>query len=103
VVIDDDPLMLRTWKRLLEKRHHVRTFSDPVVALSILELRPPDVLLLDLQMPSISGLDFLERIKAMHPRTECIVVSGTGTIQSAVEALKLGAADYLTKPLVDIN
>jgi DNA-binding NtrC family response regulator len=102
-VVDDDPLMLQTWQRVLGTRHELRLFADPLAALESFSQHDVDVLVLDLQLPSMPGLQLLEHLKRLQPRAECIVVTGTGTIESAVQALKLGALDFLPKPLEDIE
>ncbi|MGH9554467.1 MAG: sigma-54-dependent transcriptional regulator, partial [Terriglobales bacterium] len=67
-------------------------------ALSYLETHSPDIILSDLKMPHMSGLDFLKRAKSMLPRTEMAIMTGHGSIESAVQAMKMGAYDYITKP-----
>jgi two-component system response regulator AtoC len=67
-------------------------------ALSQLENDSPDIILTDLLMPNMSGLEFLPRVKQLLPRTEIAIMTGHGSIETAVQAMKLGACDYLTKP-----
>ncbi len=67
-------------------------------ALSLLEEQPAPMVLTDLVMPHMSGLEFLEKVKKMLPRTEVAVMTGHGSIETAVQAMKLGAYDYITKP-----
>jgi DNA-binding NtrC family response regulator len=67
-------------------------------ALAYLETESPDIVLLDRQLGAMSGDDLLKQIKSMLPRTEVAVITGHGSIESAVEAMKLGAYDYITKP-----
>src|SRR5438876_7518596 len=67
-------------------------------ALALLEEQPAHVILTDMVMPNMSGLTFLERVKKMLPRTEVAVMTGHGSIETAVQAMKLGAYDYITKP-----
>ncbi len=67
-------------------------------ALTYLETHSPDIILSDLKMPRMSGLDFLKQVKAMLPRTEIAIMTGYGSIESAVQAMKMGAYDYITKP-----
>lgn len=63
----------------------------------------PDLVLVDLRMPEMSGLDFLKQVKQESPDTPIIVISGTGMIRDVVDALRLGAWDYLTKPVEDLS
>ncbi len=67
-------------------------------ALVYLETESPDIVLVDRRLPDMSGDDLLRRIKAILPRTEVAIITGHGSIESAVEAMKLGAYDYITKP-----
>jgi len=67
-------------------------------ALGQLETDSPDIILADLMMPNMSGLEFLPRVKQMLPRTEIAIMTGHGSIETAVQAMKLGAYDYITKP-----
>jgi two-component system, NtrC family, response regulator AtoC len=67
-------------------------------ALNLLEEQPVHMVLTDLVMPSMSGLEFLERVKKLLPRAEVAVMTGHGSVESAVQAMKLGAYDYIAKP-----
>ena len=72
-------------------------------ALSLLEEQPVHMVLTDLVMPHMSGLEFLERAKNLLPRTEVALMTGHGSIESAVQAMKLGAYDYITKPFAPLE
>jgi two-component system, NtrC family, response regulator AtoC len=67
-------------------------------ALAHLETGSPDIILTDLMMPNMSGLEFLPRVKQLLPRAEIAIMTGHGSIETAVQAMKLGAYDYITKP-----
>jgi DNA-binding NtrC family response regulator len=67
-------------------------------ALARMETDSPDIVLADLMMPNMSGLEFLPRVKQMLPRAEIAIMTGHGSIETAVQAMKLGAYDYITKP-----
>src|ERR1051325_5531894 len=67
-------------------------------ALATLENDCPDIILADLMMPNMTGMEFLPRAKQVLPRSEIAIMTGHGSIKSAVEAMKLGAYDYITKP-----
>ena len=67
-------------------------------ALALLEEQPAHMILSDMVMPHMSGLEFLERVKKLLPRTEVALMTGHGSIETAVQAMKLGAYDYITKP-----
>jgi len=68
------------------------------VALALLEEQPAHIVLTDMVMPNMSGLEFLEKVKKMLPRTEVAVMTGHGSVETAVQAMKLGAYDYISKP-----
>jgi DNA-binding NtrC family response regulator len=67
-------------------------------ALALLEEQPAHIILTDMVMPNMSGLEFLERVKKLFPRTEIAVMTGHGSVETAVQAMKLGAYDYISKP-----
>ena len=75
-----------------------RTASTTEQALEILDQMPVDILITDLRVPQIGGLELLKRVRASYPQTAVLVLTQYGTIESAVEATRLGAADYITKP-----
>ncbi|HUJ94787.1 MAG TPA: sigma-54 dependent transcriptional regulator [Terriglobales bacterium] len=72
-------------------------------ALALLEEQPAHVILTDLIMPNMSGLEFLERVKKMLPRTEVAVMTGHSSVETAVQAMKLGAYDYISKPFTPLE
>jgi two-component system response regulator AtoC len=67
-------------------------------ALNDIDVHSPDVILADLMMPNMTGIDFLEQVKKLLPRTEVAIMTGHGSIESAVRAMKMGAYDFITKP-----
>jgi DNA-binding NtrC family response regulator len=67
-------------------------------ALESLETTPPDVIVTDLKLPNLSGVDLLRKIKEQLPRSEVAIMTGHGSIESAVEAMRQGAYDYIEKP-----
>ena len=75
-----------------------RTASTTEQALEILDQAPVDIVITDLRVPQIGGLELIKRIREMYPQTAVMVLTQYGTIESAVEATRLGAADYITKP-----
>jgi two-component system NtrC family response regulator len=99
VVEDDDSLRRVTQLHLEKLGFSVTTSSDAEGALEVLEKAPVDILLTDLHLPGMSGIDLLKRVKMEHPDTSVILVTAFGTVASAVEAMKSGAYDYITKPL----
>jgi DNA-binding NtrC family response regulator len=100
LVIDDEVQILAIVERFARQAgFEVETSVNAVAALSDLSKLDPDVVLVDLQMPDIGGLDVLKAIRAADPECQVILMTGKPTIDSALEAVKLGALDYLQKPL----
>ncbi|MFH1922909.1 MAG: sigma-54 dependent transcriptional regulator [Planctomycetota bacterium] len=100
LVVDDEDVVCRSCDRLLsEEGHEVDTSLDPRDGLVMAERTPYDVILVDLKMPGIDGMEFLRRAKAVRPDTEVVIMTGFAQISTAVEAIKLGAFDYVPKPL----
>jgi two-component system response regulator AtoC len=99
LVIDDEPNMRHMLTAVLKKAGYAVTgAADGLDALSILETRGFDLILCDVRMPRMDGLSFLKQITARGLNTTTIVMSAYGTIDTAVEAMKLGAVDYISKP-----
>jgi two-component system NtrC family response regulator len=99
LVIDDDESLRRvTEYRLQEDGYAVLTAADGQAGLDLFQSSPVSLVLTDVRMPKMEGIDLLSRLKAMQPDLPVIVMTAHGTIASAVEAMKLGAVDYLTKP-----
>lgn len=99
VVIDDeDVLRIPLADELQEAGYRVKEFSEPVSALESILSEPPDVVITDLKMPIMNGLDVLREIQGKVPFTKTIVMTAFGSVETAVEAMKLGASDYITKP-----
>lgn len=100
LVVDDDPHILFTLQMRLESlSYRVLTASDGKQGMDLCRTEEPDVILLDLRLPVLSGWDFLKEIKQTFPMTEVIILTAEGSIEGAVNAIKDGAYDYLTKPL----
>jgi len=100
LIIDDDENILFTLRMRLESLgYRVLTALDGSEGLEELEKEAPDVILLDLRLPGMGGLDVLREIKKTSPGTEIIIFTAQGTIETAVTAIKEGAYDYITKPI----
>lgn len=84
--------------RLGEEGHIVRQAYSGQEALASLEEKEPDVVILDIKMPGMDGIEALKTIKARYPLVEVILLTGHGAVDTAVEGLKSGAFDYLLKP-----
>ena len=98
VVEDEAPLRRLLHKRLSRKGSLVDAYASAEEALSAVEQTPYDIALVDIRLPGMDGIELLKRIKGHDPHCEVIVLTGHGTIDSAISAMKLGAYDYLTKP-----
>ncbi len=99
LVVEDDPDFRETSVRwMTRKGHQVAAAANGQEALGLCDRQFFDVAIVDMNMPGLTGLELLERMKASQVETEVIILTGQGTIESAVNAMKLGACDYLTKP-----
>ncbi|HYN15541.1 MAG TPA: sigma-54 dependent transcriptional regulator [Terriglobales bacterium] len=99
LIVDDEPTIRRLCLRIGESLGFVCLEAESAeAALTLLETDSPDVVVTDLRLPQKSGVELLERIKSARPRTEVAIMTGHGTIGTAVEAMKLGAYHYITKP-----
>jgi phosphoserine phosphatase RsbU/P len=103
LIIDDDDVVRASLAAYLEDSgFNVLQASNGLQGLEVCEREQPDLLICDLRMPQVDGLELLRRLTAQGVQTPIIVVSGAGVMSDAVEALRLGAADYLIKPLEDL-
>jgi len=100
LVVDDEPAMRRTLRDLLRlEGYEVRTAQDGQEALRILAEEKFDLMILDLRMPGLSGTEVLRRLSTMGVDVGVIVLTGHGSMESAIEALRRRAYDYLLKPI----
>ncbi len=99
LVVDDEPDVRWLLTRVLrDKGLEVVTAEDSLAALEQIPREPPDVILLDLKMPGLDGIQVLEQVKRMDPHMPVVIVTAYGDLGSAVQAMRLGAYDYVTKP-----
>jgi two-component system response regulator HydG len=104
LVVDDEPALLRALEALLQKKGHaVVALDSPIAATQRLAQEDFDVALLDIKMPELSGLELLSAVKHRRPEIEVIIMTGHATVETAIQALKAGAYDYLTKPFDDVE
>ena len=98
-VIDDDPVMLLSCRRILEKEgYEVETYSSGVEGIRRLEVIRPELLLVDLKMPELDGLQVIDRVRAIDPAIVIAVITGYATVATAIDAMQAGAYDFLPKP-----
>src|SRR6058998_325106 len=98
LVVDDDPGVRESFRLILEDHYDVVDVPDGPSALDVVRASQLDLVLLDIRMTGIDGIEVLERIKAIDEGIEVILVTAVKTVRTAVAAMKLGAFDYLTKP-----
>lgn len=99
LIVDDEPSVRTSLEKVLGNAGYVtKTASSGHEALKVLKKSSVDVVLSDLQMPDGDGFQLLAGVKKEHPRTEVILITGYGTVERAVEAMKEGAYDFITKP-----
>ncbi|MGD8867092.1 MAG: response regulator [Gemmatimonadales bacterium] len=99
LLVDDEEAYVKTLAERMEMRDvGSRVALSGEEALRMLEDEPPDVMVLDLRMPGIDGMEVLERVKKTHPQIEVIILTGHGSDQEEKEARRLGAFEYLQKP-----
>jgi two-component system, NtrC family, response regulator PilR len=99
LVVDDDPDTLITFERILQLAgHNVKGARTGRSAFRTLSAFAADVALVDLKLPDISGIRILQQLRQQFPHTACVVVTGFGSQDDAIEALRAGAVDWLDKP-----
>ena len=99
LIVDDEEIILQSCLRLLgDSDYELEAVRDGLEALRKIETNDYDVVILDIMMPKIDGLEVLQKVKEMHPDIDIIMITGLSQIETAVRAMKLGAFDYLPKP-----
>ena len=98
VIEDNDTMRLGIQDTLERDGLNVKPFGDPVKALEEFAKEPVPIVITDLRMEPMSGMDVLKRVKSIESQTEVLLISAYGTVQTAVEAMQHGAVDFLTKP-----
>ncbi len=99
LVDDDEPFRTRLAAALRERGLSVRTEGDGEAALLAARADPPELAVVDLRMPGITGLDVLRGLLAIDPHTRIVVLTGYGSVPTAVDAIQAGAVHYLQKPV----
>jgi len=99
LIVDDEEILIRSCKRILsDPSYVVDTLMDGWEAMRRVEEVKYDIVILDIMMPKVDGLEVLQHIKERHPDVDVIMMTGLSQVQTAVKAMKLGAFDYLSKP-----
>ena len=99
LIVDDEDIVVRSCLRILSgDEFDVEVARDGLEALVKVEEQDYDMLILDIMMPKMNGIEVLQRVKETHPDIDVIMITGLNEIDTAVKAMKLGAFDYLPKP-----
>lgn len=100
LVVDDDPAVLRTLQRILERKgYRVIANSSSENALEFLKTEPVQLLITDYRMAEMDGIQLLQEAKKLYPSLPVVMITGFATINNAIDTIRLGAFDYLRKPL----
>ena len=99
IVDDEEKFVSYLSKRLIKRDLNVHTALNGEEALRAIKEKPLDIVILDVVMPGIDGIETLKRIKNLSPLVEVIMLTGKATVETAVEGMKLGAFHYLMKPV----
>jgi two-component system response regulator AtoC len=104
LVVDDEPEALENCRRILRRlRFDCMTESDPRRALDLLVRERPELVLTDLRMPGLDGMDVLTAAKRLDPRAQVVLMTAYATVQTAVSSMREGAFDFLTKPFSSVE
>ena len=98
LIVDDDKSIRYSLKRMMEGNYSVLTAQNGEEALSRVRENPPDLVIMDIKMPGKSGIEVLKEIKSIDPKSLVIIMTAYGTTETAIEAMKYGAFDYILKP-----
>lgn len=99
LILDDEPIVSKRLQPSLEKKgYEVETFTESMKALQRIREREFDIVITDLKMEGVDGMQILAEVKKRSPRTEVIVITGFATMQTAKESFQQGVLDFLAKP-----
>jgi UDP-3-O-acyl N-acetylglucosamine deacetylase len=99
LIVDDEKNIVSSLRDILnDEGYEVSVANDGLGALKMIQSDPPDLVLLDIWLPGMDGIEVLKTVKTYHPEIEVLIMSGHGTIDTAVQATKLGAFDFIEKP-----
>ena len=101
LVVDDEMGPRESLKMILNPYYNVLTADRGGQAVEMLKQYPIDLVTLDLKMPGFTGINVLEKVKQHDPDIEAIIITGYGSLDTAIEGLRLGAFDYIAKPIND--
>jgi nitrogen regulation protein NR(I) len=98
LIVDDDKSIRYSLKRMLEEKYSILTAQNGEEALGRIHEKLPDLIIMDIKMPGRNGIDILKEIKSIDPKSLVIIMTAYGTTETAIEAMKYGAFDYILKP-----
>ncbi|HEU0204165.1 MAG TPA: response regulator, partial [Burkholderiaceae bacterium] len=98
LIVDDEDIVVRSCTRILGNSYEIDSASDGRTALEKIADGAYDIVILDIMMPGMSGIEVLQQVKESRPEIDVIMITGLSEIETAVRAMKLGAFDYLPKP-----
>lgn len=98
LIVDDDPHLIDSLRVVFSSLYEVSTALCAEDAAVLLELRKPDIMLLDVVLPGVNGVDFLKTVREKHPHLPVVMISGAPSIKPVIKALELGASDFIRKP-----
>ncbi len=98
LIVDDDRAIRYSLKRMLEEKYSILTAQNGEEALDQVKSSSPDLIIMDIKMPGRSGMELLKEIKSIDPKSLVIMMTAYGTTETAIEAMKYGAFDYILKP-----
>ncbi len=99
LVVDDDPDIVETIRTYLEKDYEVSTADRAFEAFALFLKQCPDIILLDIKMPGLDGIEFAKKVREVNEYVIIIIITGHGDRDNAVEAIKFGATDFMYKPV----
>ena len=99
IVDDEEPILTSLSSILQDEGYEVTVAKNGADALRIYTMDPPDLMLLDIWMPEMDGMETLRRVRELVPTAQVMMMSGHGSIETAVKAIKLGAYDFVGKPV----
>ena len=99
LIVDDQEIVRELCEEVIQSLGHRALMADSAIrAMEIIEQQQVDIVIADIKMSGMSGIELLEQIKTTNPQIEVVIMTGYATVPSAVQAMKLGATDYITKP-----
>ena len=102
LIVDDEEGVRESLKLILEEKYDLTLASDGNECLKSLKANPQiELVLMDIKMPRMNGLEVLRQIKSLNPQMNVVIVTGYRSVETAQEAIKMGAGDYIIKPSID--